>query len=278
MPKTTKDVEKKSVNKTNSNNVTKKTEKVTKKTNSKKTDSKSTTATKKVASKSSTKKATQKTSKTTTKRSFSSRTTKKSTNISKKEFAEYYDLPYRYNKTVVKILAQTPQTLFVYWDISDEDRLQYKNKYGDDFFSKTKPVLIVHNETKNYTFEVEINDFANSWYLHVSDANCKYLIELGRRTNTYQSNEKNNYIYITSSNELEAPNDHILFEKFNTNVKYKNVKNGQETTKIFSNLAQFKNMQEIYGIYDLYKQIYKNELFDEIIEGNTSLSSSTFKK
>jgi hypothetical protein len=175
-------------------------------------------------------------------------------------------------------LAQTPKTLFVYWDIADEDRLEYQKKYGDDFFSKTRPVLVVHNETKNYTFEVEINDFANSWYLQVSDANCKYLVELGRRSNTYNKNEKSDYIYITSSNEMDAPNNHILFENFNANVKYKNIKNGQETIKDFSKISKFKNMQEIYGIYDLYKQIYRNELFDEIVEGNTSLSSSTFKK
>ena len=34
---------------------------------------------------------------------------------------EYYDLPYKYNKTVIKALAQNPNTLFVYWEISDED-------------------------------------------------------------------------------------------------------------------------------------------------------------
>ena len=45
------------------------------------------------------------------------KTTKK-----KVEIVEYYDLPYRYNQTVVKVLAQTPNTLFVYWDISDDDR------------------------------------------------------------------------------------------------------------------------------------------------------------
>ncbi len=31
----------------------------------------------------------------------------------------------------------------------------------------------------NYTFEIEINDFANSWYLHVNDGNCEYKVELG---------------------------------------------------------------------------------------------------
>lgn len=197
--------------------------------------------------------------------------TTKSTKTKPVSIIEYYDLPYRYNKTIVKILAQTPQMLFVYWDISDKDRSLFINQYGDDFFSKTKPVLVIYNETMNYTFEVEINDFANSWYLQVNDTNCIYKIELGRRPNTYLSDIKEDYIYITNSNEISSPNDHVLFEKFNPNVKFKNIKTGKSSTKDFSNLLNYKNMKQIYNIYDLYKQIYKDELFEEII--NTTLKN-----
>ncbi len=238
---------------------------------------KATTTKAKASSSSSAKKA------TTTKAKASSATSTRKTAVTKKkiEILEYYDLPYRYNQTTVKVLAQTPEMLFVYWDISDEDRLTYTTKYGEDFFSKTKPVLLVHNTTMNYTFEIEINDFANSWYLHVNDANCDYVIELGRRPNHYQNTVKDPYIYVASSNEMETPNDHILFERFDPHVTYRNVKTGQVTKKDFSHLSNLKNMQEIYGIYDLYKQIYKNELFDEIVDGNlinpSSLSSSSFK-
>ena len=168
--------------------------------------------------------------------------------------------------------------LFVYWDISDEDRLFLNNKYGKDFFANTKPILLVHNETMNYTFEIEINDFANSWYLKVNDTDCKYEIELIRRPKLYQNTIKEDYISITSSNKMNAPNDHILFEKFNPHVQYKNIKTGEIAVKNFSKLSNFKNMQEIYGIYNLYKEIYKNELFDELVCGDfknpSSLSSS----
>ena len=44
--------------------------------------------------------------------------------------SEYYDLPYFYGQTVVKILAQTPNTLFVYWDISEKDREKFKQEFG----------------------------------------------------------------------------------------------------------------------------------------------------
>lgn len=109
---------------------------------------------------------------TTTKKKSSSKSVKKvatkkstTTNTSKRmmETVEYYDLPYRYNQTVVKVLAQTPTTLFIYWDISDNDIEKFKEKYGNDFFETTEPVLIIYNDTLNYQFEVKINDFANSW-------------------------------------------------------------------------------------------------------------------
>lgn len=47
-----------------------------------------------------------------------------------------------------------------------------------DFFNNTKPVLVIHNNTMHYSFEIEIDDFANSWYLHVNDANCEYTVDL----------------------------------------------------------------------------------------------------
>lgn len=283
MPKATKDaLKKEKINKKSTSTDTKKVKKATKSTSVSKTKKKETpkksTSTKsniKTTRATSTKKKTTSAStKPTTTKKVSSSRTKKTTTKKESFFAEYYDLPYRYNQTVVKVLAQTPQMLFVYWDISDEDRMQYTTKYGNDFFTKTRPVLVVHNETMDYTFEVEINDFANSWYLQVSHPNCKYVIELGRRPNLYQNSIKENYIYVTSSNKMDAPNDHILFEKFNPNVSYKNVKTGELSTKDFSHLSNFKNMQNIYGIYDLYKKIYKNELFDEIVEGNLSNPSS----
>ena len=62
---------------------------------------------------------------------------------------EHYELPYRYNETIVKILYQTPNTLFVYWDISDKDRKKYLEQYGENFFEVTHPILIVHNDTYN---------------------------------------------------------------------------------------------------------------------------------
>ena len=198
--------------------------------------------------------------------------TTKKTSVKKPEVLEYYDLPYRYNQTVIKVLAQTPTTLFIYWDISDEDRENYKKQYGENFFDITKPVLIVYNDTLGYNFEVEINDFANSWYLHVADSKCDYRIELGRRPIINNDKLNTDYIFISNSNEIESPNDKILFNKQQKMIYFRNTKTNKETQKSINNISFLTNMGKIYDIYDLYKLIYKNENVEEIY--NTSNPSS----
>ncbi len=167
--------------------------------------------------------------------------------------SEYYDLPYRYNQTIIKILAQTPHAIFIYWDISDADRAEMIKKYGNNFFNETKPILLVHNKTQNYSFEVEIDDFANSWYLRTPTSNCVFNIELGRKpiSNTNVNFENNdNVLHITSSNTIVSPNDHIL--NGNNIVYFKNIKTNETTEKCVSDL------KPIYNIYDLYEDDYIN--------------------
>lgn len=251
----------------------------TKKTVTTKATTTKDTSTKKVASKKTTTKKTATTTKkkTTTKKSPAKKVATKKAVNKKIEIVEYYDLPYRYNQTIVKVLAQTPTNLFVYWDISDDDRKSYEERYGDNFFETTRPVLIVHNDTKGYSFEVEINDFANSWYLHVSDSKCDYRIELGRRPIYKTEKLTDDYIYVSTSNEIESPNDRILFDSVGDRVFFRDVKTGIETEKSIYNISLLKNMGKIYNIYDLYKAIYNNENIEEIYDlYNPSSSSSSF--
>ena len=212
------------------------------------------------------KKKTSSTRKTATKKAA------KKTSKKKVEIVEYYDLPYRYNQTVVKVLAQTPTNLFIYWDISEEDRKNFEKHYGENFFETTKPVLIIYNDTLNYSFEVEINDFANSWYLHVSDSKCDYRVELGRRPITKTEKLKDDYIYVSTSNEIESPNDKILFDRNQKMVYFRNVKTGTQTGKSITSLSFMRNMGKIYDIYDLYKEIYKTENVEGIYNASNPSS------
>lgn len=188
---------------------------------------------------------------------------------------EYYDLPNLYNQTIVKILAQTPSVLFVYWDISVEDKNAYLEKYGDDFFNNTIPYLSVTNKTKDYTFEVEINDYANSWYININDADCKYDVVLFRKPKNFEADLKqttNENIYIASSNNLQTPNDHILFDSLGKTVFFKNIKTNEVEIRNTSSLSFMNNIGRIYNIYDLYKEIYKNELTENKLDAHLTSS------
>ena len=260
---------------------TKKTAAAKKTTTTKKaTVAKKTTATKKAVS---TKESKSATKSTTTKKASTKRTsrTKSKTESSvkknvKKFQAEYYDLPYIYNKTIVKVLAQTPKMLFIYWEISETDRNHFLELYGENFFNNTKPFLIVYNDTMNYSFEVEIDDFANSWYLHINDANCEYHVELGRKP-IPNLNHKNQpvyipyYIYVTSSNEMASPNNTILFNPNIKTVTYRNVKTGEVIKKDINNFVFITNIG-MFSIKELYNYLFPNENFEfeNIVLGNTS--------
>ena len=303
MPTKTKEMNEENKKKTTTKK-TKATEKQTstvknKKSVAKKESSKNTktvTTSKKGASKkAATKKATTSKKSTVAKKATTKESKKKSTYITKTEtpkkakllaeVVEYYDLPYRYNETLVKILYQTPDTLFVYWDIADSDRTNYIKQYGENFFNITRPVLIIHNDSMNYSFEIPINDFANSWYLHINDSKCNYRVELGRRPNYYNQEAikeieekiKTDYIYVSSSNKIESPNDRVLFNTSENNtVKFRNIKNNSEKLvslyDIVKYLPAMKKVQNIPYISEdllqnIYAGIYQNEdisLFERI--------------
>lgn len=259
-------MEEKMPRKTKENNEAKESKNASsKKSTSQKTLS---STTKKASTKKNTNKKTSTAKKVSTSKKSSTSNNKKSTPKKETKIVEYYDLPYRYNQTMVKILAQTPSTLFIYWEISDTDIENYKKEYGENFFETTKPVLIVHNTTLNYTFEVEINDFANSWYLHINDSKSRYNIELGRRPIHYNENIKKDYIYFTSSNAIDVPNDHILLNPYLKKLSFRNIKTNQEIQKEISTFSFIKDFRKAYEIYDFYNDIYNNDI---------NLSSSKFK-
>ena len=227
----------------------------------KKSPAKKATTSKSTVKKATTKKAT--TSKSTTKKTTASKNADKKSSAKKAKpvvLPEYYDLPTVYNRTIVKILAQTPSSLFVYWEVSEDDRKKLQQQYGEEFFQNTKPYLVITNETMHYSFETEINDYANSWYIPIHDTSCKYSIQLIRKSILSNPSTSQSIVSIISSNKIATPNDHILFDKLGKTVFFRDVKSNHIIEKNISTLSFISNIGRIYNIYDLYKEMYKNEL------------------
>ena len=99
-----------------------------------------------------------------------------------------------------------------------------------------------------------------------------------------QINLQNDFIYITDSNKLEAPNDHILFENLGNQVTYRNIKNGNEYNKdINSLMSKLQNIYPDSNIKNLYKELYGNELdgeegFNISNPSSGSMPTSGFRK
>lgn len=111
--------------------------------------------------------------------------------------SEYYELPTKYDETVVRLLVQSPKRMYAYWDISDETVKNFSKKFFD--FSNSTPILRIINLSKNYFYDVPIDPFANNYYIDVEDENCIYEVELGRVHN-------NKFADIYMSNQVTIPN------------------------------------------------------------------------
>ena len=119
--------------------------------------------------------------------------------------------------------------------------------------------------------------------MNVADSKCDYRIELGRRPINKTPEIQDDYIYVSTSNEIESPNDHILFNKEQKMVYFRNVKTGEQFSKPISSISFIRNMGKIYNIYDLYKILYQEDDIENLYDlsnpssGNPSSRKSFFK-
>ncbi len=113
--------------------------------------------------------------------------------------SEYYELPNKYNQTMIRLLVQSPTRMFVYWEVSDETIQMFTDKSID--YSHCTPALKITNITKNYSYFIPVDPYANNYYIEVEDSGCDYRVELGRYI-------KNKFMNIYTSNKATVPTNH----------------------------------------------------------------------
>lgn len=90
--------------------------------------------------------------------------------------SEYYELPTKYNETIVRLLVQSPTRMYAYWEVNEDT---IKNLNVD--YNVCTPVLKITNLTKQYSYEIDIDPYANNYYIDVKDTNCNYKVELRKK-------------------------------------------------------------------------------------------------
>lgn len=126
---------------------------------------------------------------------------------------EYYELPSKYNKTIVRLLVQSPTRMFVYWEVND-DTIKYFESMKMDY-SSARPVLKVKNITMNYSYDIPIDPFTNNYYIEVKDPDCQYQVELGRVQN-------NKFVNLCTSNTAMFPRNNPIYVGDSEEVIYRN--------------------------------------------------------
>ena len=126
---------------------------------------------------------------------------------------EYYELPSKYNKTIVRLLVQSPTRMFVYWEV-DEDSVKDFEKMKMDY-SSARPILKVKNITMNYSYDIPIDPFTNNYYIDVKDPDCEYQVELGRVQN-------DKYVNLYTSNSATVPRNNPMYVGDSEEVIYRN--------------------------------------------------------
>lgn len=126
---------------------------------------------------------------------------------------EYYELPSKYNKTIVRLLVQSPTRMFVYWEV-DDDTIRYFESMKLNYDS-ARPVLKIKNITMNYSYDLEIDPFTTNYYIEVKDPDCIYQVELGRKQN-------NKYVNLYTSNSATVPRNNPIYHGESEEVIYRN--------------------------------------------------------
>ena len=156
-----------------------------------------------------------------------------------------------YNETMLKIIIAEVNWLLAYWNISKDYNDKFLNKYGNDFFDKTKEILKVKNLSNNTQEVIEISKPTNNYYIKFNYSDSTYQVELLRVGK--ENNE--DYGYRLVSNKIHSPNIKILIDDYSKDkAKFKNIRTGEEDSKTrFFNPDNFSKED----IEQLYKDTMK---------------------
>lgn len=151
-----------------------------------------------------------------------------------------------YNQTILKILIAGIDTIFAYWNISEEYNEKFKKKYGEDFFEKTKEILTLKNLRNGKEEKIEVNGITNNYYIRFKYSNSIYQVELSR----IGINDNKDYGYKIISNQVVTPNVKILLDNYDDkNIKFKNIKNNGEYSETKYYKKDKDNKDKIEKLY-----------------------------
>ncbi len=118
------------------------------------------------------------------------------------------DIPYQYDQDKIVLQVRDPHWVHAYWELRSQTIEGLKARLGDDFL-RAKKVLRVYDVTNiifngsnaNSFFDLQVNDFANSWYINTNGPGRAFCVDLGLIL------PDGRFITIVRSNVVQTPID-----------------------------------------------------------------------
>lgn len=159
-----------------------------------------------------------------------------------------YNIPNGYGHDRITLIARDPHTLYTYWEISHSRINALLHEFGHELYEKSVPAIKVTNISKNSTLYVEINDYANNWYINVEDVNCLFIVEIGRRVSDMF------FISLASSNYALTPGDNFSTNTAAYFTDYCEIRKGSysfKTGEIYQNYSLSSYYESLFGVSSL---------------------------
>jgi len=118
------------------------------------------------------------------------------------------ELPSGYDQDKIILQVRDPRWLHTYWELRGQTIEGLKSKFGAEFY-RAKKVLRVYDVTQiifngfnaHRFFDIQINDFANSWYIDTAGPGRAWCVDLGLMF------ADGRFITILRSNVVQTPLD-----------------------------------------------------------------------
>lgn len=92
-------------------------------------------------------------------------------------------MPYYNDKSTLVLLVQNAHTVFCYFSVSSMAVKNFKDIYGEESWTNSKPVLKVYDIENGSASEIKsiiIDDSVDNWYVNLDRDNLDVFIKLGR--------------------------------------------------------------------------------------------------
>jgi hypothetical protein len=118
------------------------------------------------------------------------------------------ELPTFYDQDKIILQVRDPRWLHAYWELREATIQGLKSKLGNDFYGAKKVLrvydvtnIIFNGSNANRFFDLQINDFANSWYVDTVGPGRAWCVDLGLIL------ADGRFITILRSNVVQTPLD-----------------------------------------------------------------------